>query len=105
MSDMDYYRQALDAFLAAAKNNCAMDPLLSKYVRLHLDGTWEITDVPTCNLHAAFYESEKIVPHGICLSLVLPLSEEALVACLQEKRHLVEAKEQEDAFYRDLYED
>ena len=108
MSDMECYRQALDAFLAAVKNNCAetaVDPSLSRYVRLHLGGTWEITEVQTCNLHAAFYEWGNIVPHGICLPLVLPLSEEALVACLEEKRHLVEAKEQEDAFYRDLYED
>ncbi|GCE31990.1 hypothetical protein KDA_74740 [Dictyobacter alpinus] len=106
-SDMECYRQALNVFLAATKDadvEVAVD-LLPRYVRLHLDGTWEITQVPSCNLHAAFYESGKIVPHGICLPLVLPLSEEALVACLEEKRFLVEAKEQEDAFYRDVYED
>jgi hypothetical protein len=103
--DMERYRQALDNFLVATKNNVMTFSDAPSYVRLDLEGTWEVTDVPTCNLRAAFYDEGRLVPHGICLPLVQPLSEEALVTCLDAKRHLVEAKEEEEAFYRELYDD
>ncbi|GHP00654.1 hypothetical protein KSF_107010 [Reticulibacter mediterranei] len=103
MSKMDYYRAALDTFWSAVEQEKVALSTASAFVRLSEGGYWDITDVATFNLNPAVYDAGKLVPHGICLPLVLPLSEEVLVASLEEHRPLIEAKEKDEAFWNEFY--